>query len=371
MKFTSIFTAVLALHLVVISVLIFQPGCTTDRNQRPPRQSEVLGTSSGDVGSGETSHSPGVPSDFNSGIAPAPARQQAQTLQPPSRPSWTLFEESSTAVQTSATTATPVPEVLQPLRPQEPALATHTVKSGDSLWRISRQYDVSLDDLLAANNLRKDSVLKVGQVLRIPGQSAVLPTAPAAGTAAVPASPVDSSTTVHTVRSGDTLSSLARQYGTTVAAIQAANGLSNTVIRVGQELVIPTAGATVTSGSTKGSAAPAAPAASVGSAQKYTVRSGDTLDAIARRFGVQVADLMRDNGITDARRLRVGQELVIPGSGTAVQKSATPAPSPAQPRPPAPSPQAPVVQEVEVQTVTVDPLELLDDVPIVQAEEIN
>lgn len=382
MKFTSIFTAVLALHLVVIAVLLFQPGCSTAEKERPPRHSEVLGKGSSDFAGNEPSgHATGIHSDFNTAVAPAPlpGQQQGPALQPPSRPSWTLFEESETVVEEVSPPATR--EVLQPVRAQEPALASYTVERGDSLWKISRDKGVSLDALLAANDLTRESVLRVGQQLRIPGESATLPTASAGESTPRQVSSVDTATTAHTVRGGDTLSGLARQYGTTVQAIQAANGLRNSTIRVGQELVIPAAGQAA-------SPAPTSPAAqprtATGPSQSYTVKSGDTLDAISRRVGVPVADLMRDNSIADARRLRVGQELMIRGaagtatttaSGTGTATSSSPSAAPATRTPsttpavPQPSPQAPVFEEVEVETVTLDPLDMLDDVPVIEAEE--
>lgn len=379
MKFTSVFTAVLALHLVVIAALLFQPGCSTTQKERSPRHSEVLSEGRSDYATtAHGEHSPGIHADFNTGVAPAPlpGQEPRPALQPPSRPTWTLFEESETVV---AAPVEPAPrEVLQPLRPQEPALAAYTVQRGDSLWKISRDHGVSLDALLAANDLSRDSVLRVGQRLRIPGESAALPTAPVAEATRTTPSTVDTATTAHTVRSGDTLSGLARQYGTTVQAIQAANGLRNSTIRVGQELVIPAAGTAVAPTTAAPSAPAAAPRVPSGPSQTYTVKSGDTLDAISRQFGVSVADLMRDNSIADARRLRVGQELRI--RGTAPAAPPTPAPAatprapaaPAAPAPaPAPSPQAPVFEEVEVETVTLDPLDMLDDVPVIEAEESN
>lgn len=101
---------------------------------------------------------------------------------------------------------------------------THLVQRGETLYGIASRYGLSLDTLMRANDLA-DTQIRSGQVLRIPD----------AGAAATPAP----SGRRHTVRAGDTLYSLALKYGTTVEAIQQANGLSGTGIPVGTVLIIP------------------------------------------------------------------------------------------------------------------------------------
>jgi len=124
---------------------------------------------------------------------------------------------------------------------------------------------------------------------------------------------------VHTVRPGDTLWDLARRYGTTVEAIAAASGIRPTqLLRVGQNLRIPGRGAP------QPAAPPSRPASPPGSGQGnfrvYTVRSGDNLWLIARRYGTTVQALMDANSLR-SDRLQVGQRLHIPASGTSGQIS--------------------------------------------------
>lgn len=104
---------------------------------------------------------------------------------------------------------------------------------------------------------------------------------------------------VHVVRPGETLSAIAARYGTTPQAIAQANGLRNpNFIYAGQRLVIPDGrGSTTGAGST------------------YTVRPGDTLSAIAARYGTTVSALVAANGLANANTIYVGQRLVIPGGG--------------------------------------------------------
>lgn len=101
---------------------------------------------------------------------------------------------------------------------------THRVRSGESLYTIGKRYGVSVDRIKAANGLRRNTI-RVGQELVIPARSS--------GSAAA------SEGKVHRVRSGDTLSEIARRYGTTVSKLRSANGLTSNRLRIGQELRIP------------------------------------------------------------------------------------------------------------------------------------
>jgi LysM repeat protein len=116
--------------------------------------------------------------------------------------------------------------------------------------------------------------------------------------------PVPSSGFHYTVRRGDTLSSIARRYGTTVQAIVQANGIVNpNLIFYGQRLWIP-------SGTGPGPGPGPGPAPAV-----YIVRAGDTLYAIARRYGTTYQALAALNGLHYPYTIYVGQRLLISGSG--------------------------------------------------------
>ncbi|WP_321283692.1 LysM peptidoglycan-binding domain-containing protein [Exiguobacterium profundum] len=102
----------------------------------------------------------------------------------------------------------------------------------------------------------------------------------------------------YTVKSGDTLYSIARTYGVTVSALAAANNITNySLIYVGQVLIIP--GTTVTPPTTT---------------VKYTVKSGDTLYKIATMYNTTVAKIAAANNITNVNSIYVGQVLIIPGT---------------------------------------------------------
>lgn len=108
----------------------------------------------------------------------------------------------------------------------------------------------------------------------------------------------------YTVRRGDTLSSIAWRFGTTVQAIVQANGIVNpNVIFAGQVFWIP-------SGTGPGPGPGPGPSPTV-----YIVRRGDTLYSIARRFGTTYQALAARNGLHYPYTIYVGQRLVISGSG--------------------------------------------------------
>lgn len=112
--------------------------------------------------------------------------------------------------------------------------------------------------------------------------------------------------TIHAVQRGENLTSIANRYGTTPQAIASANNLVNTnLIYVGQRLSIPETHSS--SGQSTG---------------YYVVRRGDTLSAIAARFGTTTQTLVRANGLASANFIYVGQRLVIPGGGTANSSAA-------------------------------------------------
>ena len=176
--------------------------------------------------------------------------------------------------------------------------AHYTVQRGDTVGSIASRTRASVASIAAANALANPSYIRIGQVLTIPGRAA----APASVPASVPAS--------YTVVQGDTVGRIATKYGTTVAALAAANGLTNpSFIRIGQVLRVP--------GAASAPAPAAAAPASAPLAATYTVASGDTLGHIATKYGTTVAALVTANRLTNPSLIRIGQVLTVPGAAPA------------------------------------------------------
>jgi len=131
----------------------------------------------------------------------------------------------------------------QRFRHQTPDLE-HKIRRGDSLSIIAVRYNTTVSELMAINNLKSRHRIRAGQVLNLPYKGTVQQTA------------ISSGTQSYTVRSGDTLSQIARRSGMSERELQALNGLSNgNRIYIGQELRLAAAGATDT-------ASPSSPAIS-------------------------------------------------------------------------------------------------------------
>lgn len=110
------------------------------------------------------------------------------------------------------------PQVVESRETPPPAASsrTHTVRAGETLWRIAQNYGISIDALLGANGLKKSSVIKPGMQLRIPGRSDQ-------GASRGTEQPV--AQRIHVVRRGETLASIAQRYRTSIDQLCRLNGL--------------------------------------------------------------------------------------------------------------------------------------------------
>ncbi len=115
---------------------------------------------------------------------------------------------------------------------------TYKVEKGDTLYSISRKYQITVAELRTANNLSENDVIKVGQKLIIPdadiGTAAALSSTKSAAATAPAGKTIE-----YTVKKGDTLYGIARNNGMSVADLMSLNNLdSNAVIKVGQKLKV-------------------------------------------------------------------------------------------------------------------------------------
>ncbi|MCZ6600070.1 MAG: LysM peptidoglycan-binding domain-containing protein [Acidobacteria bacterium] len=185
----------------------------------------------------------------------------------------------------------------------------HRVRRGETLSTIATRYGASVYSIQKANSLRNPHRISIGQDLMIPGS--------AVRVAALNSTPRSSGTpdgtrVTHRVRRGESLYSIARRYRTDVRSLASWNSIADPrLIRSGQRLVVFT-------GTRAGGPAPAgSDSARAGGAGRqrvattYTVRKGDTLYEISRRFGVSVRAMQSWNGLYGRTLIHPGKKLTI------------------------------------------------------------
>jgi len=156
----------------------------------------------------------------------------------------------------------------------------YTIASGDTLYNLAQRYGVTVDRIMAANPGINPNNLQIGQQICIPG--VVVPPSTCNGI-------------FYTVRSGDTIYTIAQSFNTPIDRILAANpGLTLNNLQVGQQLCIPRY-STACNGIF------------------YTIKSGDTLYSIAQSYGTTVDRIIAANPGINVNNLQVGQQICIPG----------------------------------------------------------
>lgn len=194
------------------------------------------------------------------------------------------------------------PLLAQSERAEQAAGDIHTVKAGETLFSISREYNLTVSELRDWNNLESDN-LQPGQTLRV-----------------VPLSGEER--TLHVVEAGESLFGISRMYNVTIAEIQQWNSLQDTEIEIGSRLVIykssraendepvPTISEVEQMDDSERSSL--VQRIQQGAAQNdiYVVRSGDNLTQIARRFDMSINDVKSLNNL-QSDMLRVGQRLTV------------------------------------------------------------
>jgi len=153
----------------------------------------------------------------------------------------------------------------------------YTVVKGDTLYEIANKYGLTVNELKALNNLTSNN-LSIGQRL-IVGKTTSTPT------------------NLYTVQKGDTLYSIAKKYNVSVDALKSINNLNNNTLSIGQTLIIPTENQTNGINNIN--------------SNFYEVKKGDTLYNIAKNFNTTVAEIKELNNLI-SNVLSVGQQLLLP-----------------------------------------------------------
>lgn len=192
----------------------------------------------------------------------------------------------------------------------EASAASYTVKSGDTLSGIASQYNTTVNQIVSLNQLSNPNLIYVGQVLKLKNsQTTNSSSSSSSSTAATTAG-------TYTVKAGDTLSAIASRYSTSSSTLASLNSLSNpNLIYVGQVLKVSSNAST--SSSTSSSAD-----STVTTAASYTVKSGDTLSAIAAKYGTTYQALASANSISNPNDIYVGQVIKVSATATAASSQA-------------------------------------------------
>ena len=168
----------------------------------------------------------------------------------------------ATNLVAAPTNTAPAPEPVEqpqpPVTPPAGAATDYVVVKGDTFSGISKKFHVSVKAILEANPSVEPTKLKIGQTIHIP--------APAMASAPSSGSPTAGTTNdnagsgqTYTVKSGDSLTKIAGQFGVTVRNLRSANSLKTDKIVVGQKLKIPAKTSTQTAATTPASGATSAP----------------------------------------------------------------------------------------------------------------
>ena len=356
---TPTIIAVVVLHIAIFAMILVQPGCKSSEESINP-----------DLTAPEPTE---VPARVDGAQLPPEGSDALRVA--PTRPVYRLGDRGANEVPTDTfvqpeeelvppATTTLEPEIIAPKRAAVSGeLVRHTVKRGDNLTKIAKTYDTTVNAIMEANKMGRNDVLHVGKTIIVPVEAPASATAPAQQQQIVvaDASAASSAPSVYVVQKGDTLSKIAGKFNTSVGKIMTLNGMSKTNIREGQKLKIP-------------AMSPLTAQIVSGNAKTHKVANGETLGGIAIKYKVPLKTLMETNGITDPRKLRVGQVLLIgseaapaaPRVTTSVtapvvqqQPQAQQAPTKVEPTP------APVQQQTQV------PAEAVTNFPEVKEESVD
>lgn len=172
----------------------------------------------------------------------------------------------------------------RPYVPQ-PGESVYTVQKGDSLYSIARKFNTTVDELKRVNNLTTNS-LNVGQILKLPTE-------------------IETENYItYTVKAGDNLYSIARTYNIPLTNLIEFNNLTSTSLSIGQQILIPVQEEIIEI---------TEPTEYI----EHTVRSGESLYSIGKKYGYTANELMQYNNLTSTL-LSIGQILRIPNIATGV-----------------------------------------------------
>ena len=146
----------------------------------------------------------------------------------------------------------------------------YTIKKGDNLYSIAKNYNISLEELINFNQ-QGSTLLHIGEQLLIPINNQT------------------NNNIQYVIKPGDTLYNIAKRYNTNVDEIKRINNLNTNMLKIGETILIP----------------------GTSNYQTYVIRTNDTLEGIALKYNTTVENIMKANNLlTDD--VTVGQIILIP-----------------------------------------------------------
>jgi LysM repeat protein len=219
----------------------------------------------------------------------------------------------------------------------------YTVKSGETVASIAKKFNMTTAELRSLNGLKKNYVKPKKKILvyvnngktkkasdvlassyvpqtatkdslaRATQGNSLSETDTLASSTSEPASESTSpKTTIHTVKSGETLSLISRKYNCSVSDLVKWNNLSNQNIKVGQKLKITSSPETIATAEKTGAGKSKPTSTSSSRYFYYTIKSGDNLWEIADKYDCTVSQLKSLNKLKNNSRLRPGQKIKVP-----------------------------------------------------------
>ncbi|MBQ3510694.1 MAG: LysM peptidoglycan-binding domain-containing protein [Bacilli bacterium] len=159
------------------------------------------------------------------------------------------------------------------IEPNKESNKEYIVRKGDTLYSISRRFNIPVEELKRINNLTSD-VLSIGTTLYLQDSE---------------------NNSTYIVKKGDTLYKIASIYNTTIDSIKELNNLTSNILTIGQELLIPSSNEPIIPEQTT----------------NYIVQKGDSLWSISKKFNTTVDELIELNNLSTIN-LQVGDILLIP-----------------------------------------------------------
>lgn len=230
----------------------------------------------------------------------------------------------------------PVSQLILPVKiatPDAEGKIFHVVQPGQSFWSIAIAYQITIHDIEVWNNLSRDTALKTGQRLFIPGKNTAGYATPTPYGMIVPSAPDADGRIVHEVQAYQALITIADAYHVSVDRILSLNGLqADWALQIGQKLLISPGN--ITPSPTLSAIQMLTPAADGN--YYHTIRSGETLSWIAGLYDVSLGELMAWNGLNDTSVIRPDQKLLLrvsPPATATVARTQTSSPMPLTPSP--------------------------------------